>query len=268
MRARYMPTPSTMGRAMDTETLYDANAGKWERRAPSSLSDFTGRPPLFELCGDVRGADVLDLGAGEGYCSRELAARGAASVTGLELSAEMVEAGRRQDAALGQGIVYHQGDAADLSRWSDAAFDLVTAVFLYNYMTRAAMAASFSEVRRVLRPGGAFVFSVPHPAFGFIRRERALPFYFDTESSGYFSGVDRQFQGEIDRIDGPALPVQMVHKTLADYTDALAAAGFTAMPTLRELGVRPEHMDRDREFFAPVADVPLHLAVRVQAPAD
>ena len=44
---------------MDTETLYDANAGKWERRAPSSLSDFTGRPAVFELCGDVVGLDAV-----------------------------------------------------------------------------------------------------------------------------------------------------------------------------------------------------------------
>ena len=63
----------------DTARLYDAHAGRWRRRGPSSLSDFTGRPPVFELCGDVTGLDVLDLGSGEGYCSRELASRGARS---------------------------------------------------------------------------------------------------------------------------------------------------------------------------------------------
>ena len=86
---------------MDTESLYDANAGKWERKAPSSLSDFTGRPAVFEMCGEVSGLDILDLGAGEGYCSRELAARGARSVTGVELSEQMVITARRQEQTLG-----------------------------------------------------------------------------------------------------------------------------------------------------------------------
>ena len=253
---------------MDTESLYDANAGKWERKAPSSLSDFTGRPAVFEMCSDVSGLDILDLGAGEGYCSRELAARGARSVTGVELSEQMVMAARRQEEALGQGIQYHQGDAVKLQGLADHSFDLVVAVFLYNYLTVAQMRASFAEALRVLRPGGAFVFAVPHPALGFIRRQHQAPFYFDVGSAGYFSGVDQQCQGEIWRIDGQRLPVQMVHKTLADYFLGLQLAGFTQLPQLRELGVRPEHLEQNPDFFGPVADTPLHLALRIQAPGS
>ena len=37
----------------DTREMYDSNAHKWARREPNSLSDFTGRPRVFELCGDV-----------------------------------------------------------------------------------------------------------------------------------------------------------------------------------------------------------------------
>ncbi|MBB87713.1 MAG: SAM-dependent methyltransferase [Xanthomonadales bacterium] len=253
---------------MDTETLYDANAGKWERRAPSSLSDFTGRPAVFELCGDVVGLDVLDLGAGEGYCSRILASHGAKSVTGVELSAEMVAAARRQDERLGQGITYHQGDATELGQLATGSFDLVAAVFLYNYLTVEQMTRSFAEVRRLLRAGGAFVFAVPHPALGFIRREHRPPFYFDVEGCGYFSGANRQFQGEISRRDGGVLPVQMIHKTFGDYFSALASSGFTALPEIRELGVLPEHLALDHDFFAPVRDLPLHLAVRAELPGN
>lgn len=246
----------------DTARLYDAHAARWRRRAPSSLSDFTGRPPVFELCGDVTGLDVLDLGCGEGYCSRELASRGARSVTGVELSAEMVELARVQEAELRQGIAYRQGDVTALV--DDAAsYDLAVAVFVYNYLDLEATRASFREVRRVLRPGGHFVFAVPHPAFAWVRRERAAPFFFDVGAAGYFSGRDETFEGEVHRRDGTALPVRMVHKTFADYFDALSSVGFTALPEVRELGVRPEHLELDRGFFAPVADVPLHLALRV-----
>jgi len=246
----------------DAAALYDKHASRWQRREPSSLSDFTGRPAVFELCGDVSGLDVLDLGCGEGYCSRELAGRGARSVTGVELSAEMVQLARSQERELKQGIRYRQGDVTRLED-ADARYDLAVGVFVYNYVTAAQMLASFREVARVLRPGGRFVFAVPHPAFAFVRKERRPPFHFDVGDAGYFSGRDARFQGEIRRRDGTALPVQMVHKTFGDYFDALRAAGFPAMPDVRELRVLPEHLALDAGFFAPVADVPLHLAIRV-----
>lgn len=247
---------------VDTSALYDAYAGRWQRRAPSSLSDFTGRPPVFELCGDVAGLDIIDLGCGEGYCARELAGRGAASVTGVELSAEMVVAARAQEAELQQGVSYRQGDVTALTD-ADASFDLAIGVFVYNYVDTAQMLQSFHEVFRVLRPGGAFVFSVPHPAFAFIRTARTPPFYFDVGTAGYFSGRDVQHQGEIYRRDGTALPVQMVHKTITDYFDGLRVAGFAALPDVRELGVLPEHLELDPDFFGPVRDMPLHMAFRI-----
>lgn len=246
----------------DAGALYDKHAARWRRREPSSLSDFTGRPAVFDLCGNVSGLDVLDLGCGEGYCSRELAGRGARSVTGVELSGEMVQLARAQESELRQGIAYRQGDVTRLED-PDTSYDLAVGVFVYNYVTTAQMLASFREVRRVLRAGGHFVFAVPHPAFAFVRRDRAPPFYFDVGDAGYFSGRDARFQGEIRRRDGTALPVQMVHKTFGDYFDALRAAGFAAMPEVRELRVLPEHLALDAGFFSPVADLPLHLAIRV-----
>ncbi len=247
---------------VDTGKLYDENASRWQRREPSSLSDFTARPAMFELCDDVRGLDVIDLGCGEGYCSRELASRGAGSVTGVELSPEMVELAQSQEATLGQGVVYRQGDVAQLADPS-GSFDLALGVFVYNYVGTEAMGESFREVHRVLRPGGAFLFSVPHPALAFIQKENAPPFYFDVGDAGYFSGRDRQFQGEIYRRDGTALPVQMVHKTFSDYFSGLRAAGFSGMPDVHELAVTPEHLELDTGFFGPVADLPLHVAIRV-----
>lgn len=246
----------------DAGALYDAHASRWQRRAPSSLSDFTGRPAVFDLCGDVAGLDILDLGCGEGYCSRELAGRGARAVTGVELSGEMVRLAQAQEDELKQGITYRQGDVTRLDD-ADASYDLAVGVFVYNYVTAAQMLASFREVRRVLRDGARFVFAVPHPAFAFMRRTCEPPFHFDVGDAGYFSGRDVRFQGEIRRRDGTALPVQMVHKTLGDYFEALRAAGFPAMPDVRELRVLPEHLALDSGFFSPVADLPLHLALRI-----
>src|ERR1044071_736686 len=50
-------------------------------------------PSLLAACGDVRGARALDIGCGEGWCSRELARRGA-HVRAVDVSRAMIaEAG-------------------------------------------------------------------------------------------------------------------------------------------------------------------------------
>lgn len=248
---------------MDTRKLYDEDAGKWRRRQANSLSDFTGRPAVFALCGDVTGLAVADLGAGEGYCTRELKRRGAKSIVGVELSQNMVDAAKAQEAETPLGIEYQQGDIRKLAL-PDAAYDLVTAVFVFNYVTFADMKAALVEIHRILKPGGHFVFSIPHPSFPFMRGEKAAPFYFDFEGRGYFSGRDTRNEGEIYCKDGTALRVQMVHKPLEDYFTALREAGFTRMPVVEELRVRPEHMAEDPAFFGPVNDIPLHMAFRIQ----
>lgn len=247
----------------ETAQLYDRSAPHWSRQAPLLLSDFTARPFLLSLSEPLAGARVLDLGCGEGYVTRQLKQRGAVHVEGLDISAQMIDNARTSEATERLGIEYHVGSAVELSRFPDASFDLVTAVFLFNYVTIEDMTSIMRQVVRVLRPAGRFIFSVPHPALPFLR-EREYPFYFDHEGAGYFSGRDELFEGRIWRRDGVDVPVRCVHKTFSDYFRALRAAGFTALPELHELHVQPEHLALDPAFFGPLKDVPLHVAVAIE----
>ncbi|MEM8709607.1 MAG: class I SAM-dependent methyltransferase, partial [Planctomycetota bacterium] len=138
-----------------------------------------------------------------------------------------------------------------------------TAVFLFNYLDRAATAKTMAEVGRVLRAGGRFIFAVPHPSLAFLRAEER-PFYFSRGEHGYISGRDVQFEGKIWRRDGEAVQVRCVHKTLDDYFVALKAAGFKSLPDLKELHATDEHIAFDPEFFEPLRDQPLHLAFRLR----
>jgi len=242
--------------------LYDATAARWVRREPTSLSDFTGRPRTLELCEPVLGRRVLDLGCGEGYCARRLVRMGAAEVLGIDSSAQMIEAGRSEEAREPLGIRYEVGDATQLSQVEDASFDVVLAMFLFNYLDVDATRRCMTEVARVLRPTGRFVFAVPHPALPFIRDEEP-PFYFAVGAGGYFSSRDRRFPGQIWKRDGTSLEVQLVHKTFEDYFRALQTAGFRTLPAICELGVTPEIEAIDPGFFGPLADVPLHVAFAV-----
>jgi len=245
-----------------TKKIYDKHASSWERREPNSLSDFTGRPAVFDLCGDVTDLDILDIGCGEGYCSRTLKSMGASDMEGIDISPEMIELAKQQEASERLGIHYHTGDVNNLA-YGDETFDLVIGVFVYNYLTVEEMELSFSEVFRVLKPGAKFIFAVPHPAFPQIKKDLTPPFYFDFDNAGYFSSRNIRHHGEIFCRDGKQLPVQMVHKLFEDYLNGLSSSGFTNMPKVKELGVLEEHMDIDKDFFSPVYDVPLHMAFRI-----
>jgi SAM-dependent methyltransferase len=251
------------GDPRSTQALYDHGAPAWARLTPSSLSDFTARPFVLEMCQPYEGARALDLGCGEGYCARALRRAGAGEVLGIDLSPGMISAAVAEEQRAPLGIHYRQGDATQLGLLAGDYFDLVVAVFLFNYLTNDAMLACMRAVRRLLRPEGKFVFSVPHPAFPYMRAP-APPFYFDLGGEDYFAARDKRFAGKIWKREGGALEVQVVHKTLADYFSCLKDAGFEALPELRELGVTPQILELDPPFFGPLLGLPLHLALGVR----
>src|SRR6185295_5513289 len=98
----------------DPRTLYDRTAANWSRHQPSSLSDYTARPQVIGMCEPLAGKRVLDLGCGEGYCSRQLRERGAREVLGLDLSARMIELARAAEHAQPLDIRYDVADATQV----------------------------------------------------------------------------------------------------------------------------------------------------------
>jgi SAM-dependent methyltransferase len=98
------------------------------------------------------GMRALDLATGTGYLARGLAQRGL-SVTGLDVSAEMIAAARALDAAQGLSIDYATGPAEETGLPA-ASFDLVTVACAWHWFDRAKASA---EVLRVLKRGGWLV---------------------------------------------------------------------------------------------------------------
>jgi SAM-dependent methyltransferase len=246
------------GRNESTEAIYDSASSNWARTEKLLLSDFTARPFVLDRLGPLDGLGVLDLGCGEGFVSRQIKKAGARAVLGIDLSAGMIEEACAQEAREGLGIEYRQADASELDDLPEGAFDRIVAVFLFNYVDSAQMTRIMGRVRRWLAPGGRFVFTVPHPSLPFIREE-APPFFFESAGIGYFTGKDRTLEGSIWRRDGVRVPVRCIHKPFEVYFEALKAAGWQSLPDLRELGVQPEHVELDPDFFGPLEDQPLHL---------
>lgn len=247
---------------MDTKKVYDNNASKWLRLEPSSLSDFTARPAVFDACGELNNKSVLDIGCGEGYCARELKRRGAGDYLGLDLSPEMINAAQLQENREPLNIQYLATNVVEFK--PEKQYDLCIAVFLFNYLRVEEMQKVFSMVYKALLPGGFFIFSVPHPLFPFVRSEQAPPFYFSATQKNYFTDVNEKFEGEIWKRNGEPLHVQCVHKTLGDYFQSLSKAGFSSMPEIQELTVNRAIAELDEAFFSPLLNTPLHMLFKIK----
>lgn len=249
--------------SITTRELYNDTHHDWQRSEPILLSDYTARPLLLEWCLAQSPKQVLDLGCGEGYFARNLKRTGIPQIEAIDISEEMIERAREREATEKLGIRYGVGTATDLTRFSDGSFDLVVAVFLFNYLNVDESLQAMTEIRRVLRPGGRFIFAVPHPSMPFLRNEEP-PFYFSRGNAGYFSGRNNQMEGKIWRRDGRAVSVRCAHKTLEDYFFCLREAGFSRIPEIRELHVTSDILEIDPAFFTPLLDQPLHLAFKLE----
>jgi SAM-dependent methyltransferase len=97
------------------------------------------------------GARVLDAGCGSGRTLQELVGYG--EVSGLELNAEAAELARER--SLGEVVT---GRLEDLP-WDDEAFDLITCLDVIEHVPDDV--AALCELKRVCRPGGWLLVTVP-----------------------------------------------------------------------------------------------------------
>lgn len=127
---------------------YDDIAAAYDAQRSMDPEDVAPLPDLRNAVG--ADCDLLDLGCGAG--KGPLEAFPEANGVGLDFSRAQVELGRSRLAA-----DFVLGDMAALP-FADDTFDAVTAFFSIIHVPIDEHRAVFEEVRRVLRPGGQFVF--------------------------------------------------------------------------------------------------------------
>ena len=248
---------------MNTKELYNSQAKEWSRNEPILLSDYSARPFVIGLCQPLAGKRVLDAGCGEGYVGRKLAEAGADHVHGIDISEKMIAEAISACAVSGLGnLTYSASDIRNMDLSNHQPYDLFVGMFLFNYLDVADTHEVMKKAYEIIKPGGDFIFSVPHPFLAFHKKDK-YPFYFEP-SGGYFSGRNVLFPGQIWRRDGIAVGVQCIHKTFEDYFSGLKEAGFTNMPEVYELKIGQEHVELDADFFGPLLDLPLHVAFKVK----
>lgn len=195
---------------------YQAEHGAFLRDAgfvwcPEGLDEADAR-----LLGEVRGRDVLEIGCGAAQCARWLVSEGA-RVAAFDLSRGQLLHSRRIDQESGLRVPVVQADAEALP-FAAETFDVACSAFGALPFV-ADPGAVFAEVRRVLRPGGRFVFSVSHPirwAFPDDPGPRGL-----TSDRSYFDRAPYE-----ERDERGTLTYVEHHRTLGDWVGLIAGSGL------------------------------------------
>jgi SAM-dependent methyltransferase len=153
----------------DRQDLAGAQREHWQDTYTARPGMYGAEPsaPAVHAAAVFRAAgarDVLELGAGHGRDALHFARKGFTvqatdfSATGLE---QLRDAARRLGVTERVTAVVH--DARDPLRLPDASVDAVFAhMLLCMALSTKEIHALVSEVRRVLRPGGIFVYTVRH----------------------------------------------------------------------------------------------------------
>lgn len=221
------------------------------RSGKNYYSEYLNGPALRRMIGNVEGKRVLDIGCGEGYCSRIFAKAGA-EVTGIDISEIMIKAAREEERRHPLGVKYLVADAAKLDMLDSECFDVA-----FCYMAMGDIEnyeGAIAEASRVLKTGGRFVVVMEHPCFStrFIDgkrvggwetrvREDGSKEYLYYRVEDYSQRHSFAFEWKHDRLSSSFVTTGF-HRTLSDYVNALVEHGLAVQrldePQPMEEGVR------------------------------
>ncbi len=224
------------------------------RALPLNANDLLELPIVLELLPDVQKKSVLDVGCGDGRFAQMLVARGAAQVTGIDGSENMIAQARTLPAD--PRLQFHR---ARLEAFAPApqTFHLVTARLVLHYIEN--IAAIFSAIATALTPSGHFIFSVEHPCL------TAGPTDWNTfqrrDSAGVWPIDDYFLEGPRD-IRWMGTIVRKYHRTVETYATQLLATGFV-IEAIRESRPQPARIP-DPPRLASLQRLPLFLFFRAR----
>jgi len=169
------------------------------------------RPSLLALLPALQDKAVIDLGCGPGEYSEVLLKRGA-RVTAVDYSEQMVDIVKEK---LGESVRCYQQDLAKgLPLESEESYDLAVSALMIHYLED--LSPLFRDVKRILKPGGLFVFSTHHPFVD----------YQLSPTGNYF--LQEKIVDEWDTLGRP-IRVEYYRRSLSQIMQSLTDAGFSVL---------------------------------------
>lgn len=138
------------------------------------MKNIIGEKPFGELTGrhrrsvsfvpdeDILNRDILDIGCRFGWCEVAFLKRDPKTMTGIEVSEDDLETVREN--VRDERVTLAVSGATKLP-FADRSFDTVVSWEVLEHIPVGTEHEMFSEVNRVLRPGGSFYFSTPNASF-------------------------------------------------------------------------------------------------------
>jgi ubiquinone/menaquinone biosynthesis C-methylase UbiE len=212
---------------------------------------------------------VLDVACGQGILARRLASMGC-TTTGIDAAPGLIESAR-QRAEGSPAQTFHVGDARAVwkSLPADAAGRFDAAACIMALSNIDSLEPVMDGVARALRPGGAFVFAITHPAFRAIGQSG---WGWDDKTSrqyrrveGYLSPASKEVDMQPGRAAKGKKSAHTItfHRPVQTYIAALAKAGLLVerleeWPSLRASTSGPRAAEENRIR----REIPLFLGVR------
>lgn len=222
----------------DFQALWNADTAEGE--LPPAPSPFApdapgGRQP--ELLPSIEGKDYVELGCGGGQGSVGTSKLGAETVVGVDFSGEQLQHARRLRNFYGVNAQFVKGDVTNLPLAADR-FDVASSEAVFQMIDHLDLA--LLEAHRILRDGGVFVLSVPHPLYEHLDTDTG------TLEGSYFDPgpreltINEEYESTLTVFDRP----------VSDLHAALVNAGFEVRRLL-------EHRRHEvREYEPAESDLP------------
>jgi SAM-dependent methyltransferase len=204
-----------------TEQPANANKALWEKGDFTRIAETMRESgeALVESLGVTSDMTVLDVGCGDGTTAVP-AARRAASVLGVDIARNLVEAGNRRAQSLGlANCRFQEGDASDLHELDDDGFDLCVSIFGAMFAPRPRDVAK--ELVRVTRPGGRIVMGnwIPNDPTLVAQILKISSAYSPPPPEGFVSPMTWGVESDvIDRFTGAGVPEEGISFQRDTYT--------------------------------------------------
>jgi len=177
-------------------------------------------PVLFSMLPDLNDKSVLDLGCGFGEHCVTYVEKGACSVIGVDISENMLEVARRENAD--PAITYLNMPMEDIDKL-DGPFDVVISSLAFHYVRD--FDSLVRKISDLMNPGGIFLFSQENP----INTTHGGGDRWTRDKDGnklYANLKDYSVEGERESkwfVEG----VKKYHRKFSTIVNALADSGFT-----------------------------------------